>query len=42
MIDDLEELRFQSFLQEVLVSSSDMGRDVHMTLTHKEFELSTL
>ena len=29
MTDDSAEILFQSFLQEAIVSSSDMGRDVH-------------
>ena len=29
MMDDSAEILFQSFLQEALVSSSGMGRDVH-------------
>ena len=32
MKDDSAEILFQSFLQEVLVSSSGMGRDVHSLL----------
>ena len=29
VMNDSDEIRFQSFLQEALVSSSSMGRDVH-------------
>ena len=38
MIDDSAEILFQSFLHEVLVSSSGMGRDVHsLTLSIQHF-----
>ena len=43
MRDDSAEILFQSFLQEALVSSSGMGRDVHSSMfVHPAFPLPTM
>ena len=40
--DKSAEILFQSFLQESLVSSSGMGRDVHSDVAHPAFPLLTM